>query len=307
MGYGAWVTVSQCAALQEADAPHFDYDMTNLGPELSVTCEADGELVRFELYESSSAAVRLFRVDRCLTQQADGSAWEIVFESSPRTALENGLDGLLFGYCATHYAADGAIICRKRIRWLSASCTDELDLAGFPRTADDLTVAAGLAEEALSGDDLCVFGGCNLRMEPTTKSTSLGMYNMCILGRVLGTAEGKTHPWYQVRVGNVTGWVDSAYLHLKDDAIFAETLSEGLAPVGRAVRDTPLYDAVGEDADTPVRAGTEFHVLTEYGEYVHVMIPRGEIGALMDVDGQSGYVLKADVTQAATLALLRGE
>lgn len=148
------------------------------------------------------------------------------------------------------------------------------------------------------------FGGVNLRQYPTTSSKSLGRVRTGTLVYVLGEEKGWDAPWYHVRVGREEGFISGIYLKFPKTDDFARLLSYDPLAIAKALdactlRESP--DANARSAKLP--ANTLMHVLADVDEgWLYVMIPRGDIGWEMDLDGTSGYVRASEVLQGVSIA-----
>lgn len=146
--------------------------------------------------------------------------------------------------------------------------------------------------------------GVHLRARTSSRSKDLGDYNAGALVKVLGREAGDPYDWYRVRVGSVEGYMSSVYVNYEGNEPTSASRLEPL-PVGEAQKDIRLKSRAGWFGGTvrEVPAGTRMHIMAECGDWLHVMIPRGEITWLMDVDGTDGYV-KADEVELVSLTAL---
>lgn len=167
--------------------------------------------------------------------------------------------------------------------------------------------AKRLAEASLArfeGEGLAIaVGGVNLRKYPTTNSQSLCKIRNGVLVHVLGEEEGWDTPWYHVRMGEVEGFVSGTYLTPTDSDDFTRYLTTGSLTVARALGACALRETAEEGGTgTDIAANTLMHVLadTEDG-WLYVMIPQGDIGWELDLDGASGYVRASEVVQGVSI------
>ena len=161
------------------------------------------------------------------------------------------------------------------------------DISVFPVNRADARAITWLPEyEPYSAGMTLYCEGANLRMEPTTKSESLGRYACNVPMVFTGEQQqGTNWPWYQVRIGNTLGWISGNYA---DDEI-----DLGLMPLlmGRTSTDCALYAAPGDSVpQTSLTPGTTFHILTEHQGMYHICIPQGEISWAVDEQGMYGYI-----------------
>jgi len=101
----------------------------------------------------------------------------------------------------------------------------------FPKSCAQVNTWKGEGPVVLREDEVVIFG-VNLREKPTGESHSQGRYTA--KARVLGREEGPSAPWYQVSIGDTTGWVSGVYVlwpqneqHLSEIALY---LSQMLYP-----------------------------------------------------------------------------
>ena len=143
-------------------------------------------------------------------------------------------------------------------------------------------------------EDEAFITGVNLREKPTGQSASWGEYSARV--KVLGSEKGLQAPWYNVQVGNLTGWVSGVYL-VKDagDARYYGVASMEL-PVAKANGLIDLRDRPGKPGKQKVPDGTLMHVLQEKDGWVHVIVPRYGYEWQTDWYGVYGFVRADEVT-----------
>ena len=166
--------------------------------------------------------------------------------------------------------------------------------ADFPTTEAD---AKRISEESLApyaGTDIANISPVNMREKATGNSSLIGMYDPGVLVHIIGEKPGTGAPWYQVRVGTVEGYIAGMYVFKPQSESFVNQLLWGPLPVAKTKNDCALRQAPDDDATATAQlpAGTEMHLLgvTTGTGFYHVMIPRGDIGWNMDIDGIDGYV-----------------
>jgi hypothetical protein len=160
-------------------------------------------------------------------------------------------------------------------------------MAGFPQT---LPAGYGL------------LSGANIRQRTSTKSNSLGDYRSGTLVMILGTKPGTKFLWYKVQVGQTIGYVSGPYIYTAENEYTPSYYNGAPLTVGRVNKDCELKTAAGSKAETTAKltAGTEMYVLADCDGWLHVCIPKGEVGYFMDIEGTYGYLRVQDVTQADT-------
>ena len=105
---------------------------------------------------------------------------------------------------------------------------------------------------------------------------------------------GDPSEWIRTKAGFLEGFVVDTYVH------DGQTQSGHLSalPVVEAQKEIPLKKGTGlfDGTVQTLPAGTKMHVIIENDDWLYVDVPQGEIGFLMDVEGNFGYVRKTDVT-----------
>lgn len=148
-----------------------------------------------------------------------------------------------------------------------------------------------------------VSSGVHLRAQTSSRSKDLGTYHSGTLVEILGEEDGDPYNWYRVRIGSMEGYMCSVYVDYEGSVCAMQPLVRHEAlPVAQTMKETSLKSGTGLFAKTvrKLPAGTMMHVLAERGEWLHVMIPQGEIGWMMDADGVDGYVRAREVRQGAS-------
>ena len=172
---------------------------------------------------------------------------------------------------------------------LAAWKADEL-----PRTVESL-MAFGQEHPMELEDDEAYTISVNLRESATGKSKTWGEYTAKV--EILGQKPGNDAPWYNVRVGNLEGWVSGVYVHGRNtvDKSKLYTLPVMVHPVGRTKVQTPLLDTHGGNVIMQLNTDSYVHVLGERDGYMHVIVPHGELNWQTDWDGTYGFVRKEDI------------
>lgn len=175
------------------------------------------------------------------------------------------------------------------------------DITAFPTSRTDAQALSWLPDYAPYTPGMLLYcQNANLRREATTKSESLGMYNANVSMIFTGEqAQGTSWPWYQVRIGDTTGWMSGNYAGTEPDFDFSPV------PMGRTLNGCPLYAQPGDAQPLQqLEPGTTFHILTEYKGMYHICIPQGEISWDVDRDGVYGYIPASDLLTAYSPSML---
>lgn len=178
----------------------------------------------------------------------------------------------------------------------------------FPRTLE--AVHAYAASAPKFDANVAVAGASvNLRTAASSRSESLGNYFNGTLVHVLETYPGESWPWFRVQLGGVEAYMSRPYVSEPNPERVAAALNGNLLPVAKTLTACTLYEKLGS-ASRPVaelEAGTRLHVLGtagNHGLWLHVCVPRGEIGWIMDIEGTYGYLRTSDVRIAPTIQRL---
>lgn len=194
------------------------------------------------------------------------------------------------GYTVIMTYADGRHQYRK-VEKAANPYLPGFDANAFPKTLSD----CWQAPESLLPEGYGVTHEVHLRAGRSTRSKDLGMYFAGTVVRILGEEPGSPSNWYHVRVGSVEGYMSCDYVDdLRENPCAA---TRAVLPVGEAVRETVLKEGTGWFAASKATlpAHTRFHVMAERGDWLHVMIPQGEMGWMMDPTGLDGYIRAEDV------------
>lgn len=170
----------------------------------------------------------------------------------------------------------------------------------FPKSVTEAKIF--LLDYALDmEEDEAFISGGNFREQPTSASRSWGQYSA--KAQILGSRMGTVEPWYNVRVGSLTGWVSANYV-VKDpyESVRYYGNACGVRTVARADGDILLRVLPDGETVMNVPAGTLMHVIQENEGWAHVIIPRGEISWLTDWDGTYGFVKLSEVTTGVSIA-----
>ena len=232
-----------------------------------------------------------------------GTAYEI------RTTAEGG--AYLYGYSWSDSAGqalsmdcyDGEFTLREQGDWpytiLAEGKAVPVRLAAWtasalPKTAESLRAFEQACPLDLD-DDEAYITSVNLRESATGKSKTWGAYTAKV--KILGQKPGNDAPWYNVRVGNLEGWVSGVYVyrsHASDQRNIYGAATK-ILPVGRTKRQTALLDVHGGNAIMQLNENSNVHVLGDRDGYLHVIVPREELNWQTDWDGTYGFVRKEDI------------
>lgn len=174
-----------------------------------------------------------------------------------------------------------------------------IDADHFPKTAEACEAETGFTLP----EDYGVACDVHLRAKTSSHSKDLGMYRMGVLVQVLGTEPGSPYTWYHVRVGSAEGYMSGIYVDYPGAECGMKPLSQ-FEPltVGKTKKAVALKKGTGwfDGTIMQLSAGTKLHVMADTGGWLHVMIPTGDIGWMMDINGTDGYVRAGDVALGAT-------
>ena len=157
-------------------------------------------------------------------------------------------------------------------------------------------------EGRLLPEGIAMLSGVHLRQETSSRSRDLGLMNPGTLISVLGYEAGDPHPWLKAQIGLKTGYVSTAYVNPPESQYGNASTFVSPLPVAKANKALALKSGTGllDAKVTDLAQGSKMHVLCEQNGWLYVVVPRGEIGWLMDVAGTYGYVRPGDVTISAT-------
>jgi hypothetical protein len=132
----------------------------------------------------------------------------------------------------------------------------------------------------------------------------LGFLQQGAILPVLERLPGNPSDWIRTKVGDIDGYVVVTYTSL--DGANASILTSRPLPVAKLKTDAPLLESVGLFAKTKaeLKAGQVMHVIMDAGDWLYVVVPQGELGWFMDINGQYGYLKKDQLDVALTLPQL---
>lgn len=206
------------------------------------------------------------------------------------------------------YKSIAADIFRDNVKQASASAKNPTSrriaawtMDTLPKSIEDVRAWDDGHPVAL-GEDEAFINGVNLRSKATRQSKSWGTYSARVT--VLGSEPGVRKPWYNVRIGSITGWVSGDYLSRRGDEEFAGDVAYALdhqrfarADQEMQLRDTPDGEEIGI-----IPAGAIMHLLYESDGWAHVILPQNEIAWETDWNGVYGFVRADEVTQGISIA-----
>lgn len=202
------------------------------------------------------------------------------------------------GYTVVTMHADGRME-ESRVEKTVQHRLDLTPITAFPTTLQSCWQTQSV--EAPEGYG--VAAGPHLRRQTSSRSRDLGEYYSGALVKVLEEAPGDPYSWYRVLAGSQEGYMCSLYVDYEGSVCSMEPLTYSTPlPVAAMKCDGKLKSGAGRLAPTvqTLQAGTQMHVLAECGDWLHVMVPSGEMHWMMDVNGTDGYVKKSSVVMAAT-------
>lgn len=206
------------------------------------------------------------------------------------------------GYTVTMTYADGRHQCREVQKAANAY------LPGFrPEDYPQTLAECWQAPETLLPEGYGITQQVHLRAGCSTRSKDLGLYFPGTAVRILDVECGSAGSWYHVRAGSAEGYMSCDYV---DDLRQQPCAVTGaVLPVGEALRDTALQSGMGWFAGQlqTLPAHTRFHVLAVCGEWLHVLLPQGELGWMMDINGLDGYIRAGDAAYISLTRLEEGD
>lgn len=167
------------------------------------------------------------------------------------------------------------------------------DIASFPTTLK----AWQTPPKPLVPEGTAMLAGVHLREKTSSRSRDLGLMNPGTLVKVLGTVKGDPFPWLHGQIGTKTGYMSTHYVAQPGEMGIASPSAVSPLPMARARQDLQLKAGTGllDGKVMDLQQGTKMHVLSRDGHWLYVVVPRGDIAWLMDVDGHYGYVKAGDV------------
>ncbi len=210
------------------------------------------------------------------------------------------INSILFFHIETK-SPSGTVTAEESLPYLFPTFLEALDADRYPRTMDEVhsfvtsnprTVPAGYG----------ILSSSNMREKTSSQSRSLGFYYFGTPAKILGMAPGKREPWYKVQVGQTVGYISGSYILPAENMFLHIPYPCATLTVGRTNIDCELKTGAASSAETTANlaAGTAMYVLADCGDWLHVCIPRDEVGYFMDIEGTYGYLRTQDVTQADT-------
>lgn len=267
-----------------------------------------GTTYNFDIvYPISEVEKEWFTVSRDRIDDTFGLSCRI--RSYTRRNMETG-EGIVIevplpseNYSVTITTADG----NQKEEKIPKKICDQMPLAAlndFPTTLEACREAEGFPLPQGYG----YTNGVHLRAKKSTRSKDLGDYNGGTLVQVLGREPGDPYDWYRVRIGRAEGYMSSIYVSYDKD-LLSSVYGYSPLPVGEAVEDIRLRGGTGWFAKTveEVPKGTRMHILAQCGDWLHVMIPQGELGSIMDVNGTDGYVKEEEIKRVSLTRISTGE
>lgn len=166
--------------------------------------------------------------------------------------------------------------------------------SSLPRTPEQIEASTTACLSVLERDDVYI-SGVNLREEPTGKSKSWGEYSARV--QILGQTPGLEVPWYNVRVGNLEGWVSGVYVRTRENSnTYLYNASQmAVCNVGCARSGARIFDRPDGAQTGVLSEGALVHVIAGNDGWLHVIVPRRELTWKTDWDGRYGFVRAQDM------------
>ena len=187
-------------------------------------------------------------------------------------------------------------------------------IADFPTTEEDILRAAAQMEAraaVFAGTDYMIISPIvNLREKASSSSKKLGTAAGAIPARLLGQKAGSSAPWYQLQIGQESCWVSGNYAWPAQSPEFSFFLWNHPLPMARAKSPVTLRAKPANSAAAVMELpeGTLMHVMAHMADgWLHVSVPRGEIGWEMDLEGTTGFLPASAVTERSSLNQLKSE
>jgi hypothetical protein len=288
----AWecVPAAEGKALLTGRSYDFDAVLNNSYPRVEIVypCEDGGrEVFRLSLNHRIKEPIML---DHYRREYADGSV----------LIIGARINSIQFFHMETK-SSSGAVTAEENLPYLFPNLLEALDADRYPKSLDE--VQSFIAANPLSvPNGYGILSNSNMREKSSSQSRSLGFYHVGTPAKILGTAPGKREPWYKVQVGRTVGYISGSYIQSAENMFLHIPYPCAPLTVGRANKDCELKTDTGTKAETAAKltAGTDMYVLADCGDWLHVCIPKGEVGYFMDVEDTYGYLRVQDVTQADT-------
>ncbi len=206
----------------------------------------------------------------------------------------------LFFYIETKSSA-GTVTKEEVLQYPYPNLLEALDADRYPKSLDEVRSFMAANPRSVP-DGYGILSSSNMREKTSSQSRSLGFYYFGTPAKILGTAPGKREPWYKVQVGQTVGYISGSYVLPAENMFLNIPYPCAPLTVGRTNIDCELKTAAASSAETTANlaAGTAMYVLADCGGWLHVCIPRDEVGYFMDIEGTYGYLRAQDVSQADT-------
>ncbi len=145
-------------------------------------------------------------------------------------------------------------------------------------------------------------GGVNLRQKTSSRSHSLGIMKAGTLGQILGTEPGDPHTWLHVKIGSKEGYVSTVYVSPPASQMGTSVVYLNSLQVAKTKKALDLKMGTGflDGKVMELTEGQKMHIISEENGWLYVVVPQGEPGWFMDVEGTFGYVWKGDVVIASS-------
>lgn len=206
----------------------------------------------------------------------------------------------LFFYVETK-SSSGTANKEEFLQYLYPNLLEVLDADRYPKTIDEVLSFIAANPRSVS-NGYGILSSSNMRAKASSQSKTLGFYHIGTPAKILGTKPGKREPWYKVQVGQTIGYISGSYILPAENMFLHIPYPCAPQTVGRTNKDCQLKSAASASAKmvTSLKAGASMYVLADCGDWLHVCIPKDNVGYFMDIEGTYGYLRVKDVTQADT-------
>ena len=197
--------------------------------------------------------------------------------------------------------SDGERTLLEKVPYYYPHWLEGLDADHYPKSLEEARSFAAANPQPFV-KEYAILANTNMRERASSQSKLLGAYHAGTLAKILGTEPGKTDPWYKVQVGQTVGYISEPYLHAADEESSGFWYFSTPIPIGKTKGVCTLLStpASRSEEETTLAANTELYVLADCDGWLHVCIPKGNLGYWMDVEGTFGYLRMEDVIQAVT-------
>lgn len=163
------------------------------------------------------------------------------------------------------------------------------DLSIYPKTEQEMTALAQSSFDPFQG--WAVIFGANLRTRPTGRSDSLGKLQVAVLAKIVSQQSGNVDPWYQVRIGDLEGWVSGSYVcTIQNDPCMYTLSLQGLQH-GSLSQECGLYSSPNGQMKQGLSAGQPVQILLRRNDgWLYVTAPKNGDPFFMDTSAPMGWI-----------------